>query len=151
MKKYRGPDSVRPEDLRDAQRFFENTKALRRRAGISARDLWEFRTHALRRGRVPLGLFVWMCHHPEEARRQVTNADEDHARQSWRDIDAKQPELVPGLAKAFTMKHATSAEARLARLRRMKSVRQSKLPDVRHRRARRRGPRVYDGHASATA
>lgn len=70
-------------DLEDPERFRSKLPLARRYGGISKEqdlDAWAWRAHALRVGRKPLALFVWLMHHPDERRSKITAEDEDAAR-----------------------------------------------------------------------
>ena len=69
-------------DLRSPYRFSEKVPGILTRARLRAehaRQPWEWRQHALRSGRRPVGLFVWCMQHPEKAAAIMSWEDEREA------------------------------------------------------------------------
>jgi hypothetical protein len=129
--------------LLDASEFFQRSRELRTAAGVSARDLWCFRSHALRIGEKPLGLFFWMCSHPEIARQNITCADEDDARSSWKELTGRWPTAFDDLAQSLAIGAVPDADARLQKIRALRQEGEAapRAPRVRVAKHRRRRAR----------
>ncbi len=66
-------------DLTSPEKFLKKLPLARRYGGLTKgqeREAWEWRAHALRVGRNPLALFIWLMKHPDERRSKIAGEDE---------------------------------------------------------------------------
>jgi len=80
-KRLRRSGYLSSEELKNPGFFREALPKIRAMSGLSPgqeREAWNWRAHALRRGKNPLAFFVYMMKNPGKAR-EVTAVDEDQA------------------------------------------------------------------------
>lgn len=60
--------------------FPEAIPRITKGTGLGELDLWTYRAHAKRCGNKPIAMFIWMIWHADDAKRFITDEDEDQAK-----------------------------------------------------------------------